>query len=46
LIKRGLAVGTVQEEKLQLIVYMAADLYYYDKYVDEVENIFSSVEMI
>lgn len=46
LIKRGLAVGTIQEDKLQLIVYLAADLYYYDKYLDEVERIFASVEMI
>jgi hypothetical protein len=46
LIKRGLAVGTIQEGELQLIVYLAADLYYYDKYLDEVENIFASVEMI
>jgi hypothetical protein len=46
LIKRGLAVGTVQEEKLQLIVYMAAELHYYDKYLDEAERIFASVEMI
>lgn len=46
LIKRGLAIGTIKEEKLQLIVYLAADLYYYDKYVDEVESIIASVEMI
>jgi hypothetical protein len=46
LIKRGLAVGAMQDGKLQLIVYLAADLYYYDKYLDEVENILASVEMI
>ncbi len=45
LIKRGLAAGAVQEGKLQLIVYLAADLYYYDKYRDEVENIVASVEL-
>jgi len=46
LIKRGLAIGTIEEEKLQLIVYLAADMYYYDQYVDEAERIFASVEMI
>jgi len=46
LIKRGLAVGTIREDKLQLIVYLAADLHYYGKYLEEVERIFASVEMI
>lgn len=46
LIKRGLAIGTIEEEKLQLIVYLAAGMYYYDRYLDEVESIFASVEMI
>ena len=46
LIKRGLAAGAVQDGKLQLIVYLAADLYYYDKYRNEVEGIVASVEMI
>ena len=46
LMMRGLAMGTVQDGKLQLIVYLAADLYYYDRYLDEVERIFASVEMI
>jgi hypothetical protein len=46
LIKRGLAIGTIDDAKLQLIVYLAAGLYYYDKYRDEAESIFASVEMI
>ena len=46
LIKRGMAIGTIREQKLQLIVYLAADMYYYDKYLDEAERIFASVEMI
>ena len=39
LAKRGLAAGTVQDGKLQLIVYLAADLHYYDQYRNEVEGI-------
>lgn len=46
LMKRGMAIGTIREQKLQLIVYLAADMYYYDTYLDEAERIFSSVEMI
>lgn len=49
LIKRGLAIGaigTIDDAELQLIVYLAAGLYYYDKYRDEAESIFASVEMI
>ena len=46
LIKRGLAIGAIEENKLQLIVYLAAGLYYYDKYRDEAESIFASVQVI
>ena len=46
LMKRGIAMGTIDEGKLQLIVYLAADMYYYDTYLNEAERILASVEMI
>ena len=46
LMKRGMAIGTIREQKLQLIVYLAADMYYYDRYLNEAERIFASVEVI
>jgi len=42
--KRGFAVGTVYQEKLYLIVYAAAELYYFDKYAGELEKVVSSVQ--
>lgn len=46
LIKHGLVIGTIEDQKLQLIVYLAAGVYYYDRYRDEAERIFASIELI
>jgi len=46
LMKRGMAIGTVREQKLQFVVYMAADMYYYDTYREEAERIFASLQLI
>lgn len=42
--KRGFAVGTIYKEKLYLIVYAAAELYYFDKYAGELEKVVSSIQ--
>ena len=41
---RGLALGTVVEDKLHLVLYMGASIYYFDKYRDQVERIFASID--
>jgi hypothetical protein len=43
---RGLATGTVMEDELHLILYMGASTYYFEKYLDQVERIFASIQTI
>ncbi len=42
--KRGFTVGAVHDERLFMIVFSAAELYYYEKFADELEKLVSSVE--
>lgn len=43
---RGTALAAIVEEKLQLIVYSAPELHYYDKNLEEAEKVMASVEML
>ncbi len=43
---RGLALGTVIEDELHLMLYMGASTYYFEKYLDRVERIFASIETV
>ena len=43
---KGIAAGTIKDKKLYLIIYTGTNLFYYDKYVQEVEKIVNSVEII
>jgi hypothetical protein len=43
LLKTGDVLGAVKDEKLFLVIYSAADVYYYRARLPEVEDIFSSV---
>jgi hypothetical protein len=42
--KRGFTVGAIHDERLFMIVFSAAEIYYFDKYADELEKLVSSVE--
>ena len=44
--KRGMAMGAIEEEKLQLIAYLAADMSHYDTDLEEAARVFASVETI
>ncbi|MDJ0938009.1 MAG: hypothetical protein QNI93_21705 [Kiloniellales bacterium] len=44
--QKGFAVGMTKDEKLYLITFTAASLYYYDRYEDAAEGIVSSIEVI
>ena len=46
LMMRGMAFGAAIEEKLHLILYTGASIYYFDRYQDRVEDLFASVESI
>ena len=46
LIKQGFAVGTIRNDKLYLIAFSAAEVHYYGKYKDTVENLLGSIQMI
>lgn len=43
--REGMALGTIHKEKLYLILYTGARQYYYSKYQEEVERLFSSIEI-
>jgi hypothetical protein len=43
---KGFAAGTVKDKKLYLIMYTGTNLFYFDKYVEQVEKIVNSVEII
>lgn len=42
--KRGFTVGAIHDEKLFMIVFSAAELYYFDKFATELEKVVSSIE--
>lgn len=42
--KRGFTVGAIHKQRLFMIVFSAAELYYFDKYADELEKLVSSIE--
>jgi hypothetical protein len=42
--KRGFTVGAIHNERLFMIVFSAAELYYFDKYAVELEKLVSSIE--
>lgn len=44
--KQGFAVGTVRNDKLYLIAFSAAEVHYYGKYKDTVEQLLGSIEVI
>lgn len=44
--RQGLAFGSIYEGKLLLMVYSGTREYYFDKHKQEVETIFSSVELV
>ena len=44
--KQGFAVGTIRNDKLYLIAFSAAEVHYYGKYKDTVENLLGSIQMI
>lgn len=43
---KGFAAGTIKDQKLFLIMYTGTNLFYFDKYVEKVEKIVNSVEII
>jgi hypothetical protein len=43
---KGFAAGTIKDQKLYLIVYSGTNIFYYDRYVQVVEKIVDSVEII
>ena len=43
--RQGIAIGSIHNSKLLLIVYTGTAEYYFDKHKQEVETIFSSVEL-
>jgi hypothetical protein len=43
--REGMVLGTIHKEKLYLIVYAGARQYYYPMYREEVERLFSSIEI-
>ena len=44
--KQGFAVGTIRNDKLYLIAFSAAEVHYFGKYKDTVEQLLSSIEVI
>jgi hypothetical protein len=44
--KQGLAYGSIYDGKLLLMIYTGAREYYFDKHKQDVETIFSSVELV
>lgn len=42
---RGAVLGAQKDNKLFLIIYTGARLYYFDKYKDDVEHIFGSIQI-
>jgi len=43
---RGTAIGALHDGTLDLIVYRGTEIYYYERYEDEVEHIFSTIEVL
>lgn len=44
--KQGFAVGMIRNDKLYLITYSAAEVYYHDKYKGTVEQLLSSIQLV
>jgi len=42
----GIATGAVKDDKLYLIMYLGTSMHYYEKYVEQVEQIINSVEFL
>ena len=42
--KRGFTVGAIHDERLYMIVFSAAELYYFEEFSDELERLVSSIE--
>jgi len=43
---KGFAAGIIKNQKLYMIMYTGTNLLYYDKYVEQVEKIVNSIEII